>query len=450
MKSLWKSRTEVVIDILGLLALGALFLRWRLVENSANHAGRAMALLSVLLFIWICLQFVGQWMAFWSGKKELAAERPEEKGCALWKVAALSLLAAVGELALILALRALAGDTGSLGERLRWFGELDTGNYMDIARYWYAPTPQAQERRLVFYPLYPLLTRGLLQLGLDDYVAGTVVSLLLFPLSNCVLYRLLLLDYPAPQARRAMKYTLLLPAAFFFVLPMSESVFFFCCLLSFYLARRGSWLGAGLAGALAAFSRSLGVLVFAPLLFEAVAAWIREPQKPGRGVLRVLCCCLVPLGTVGYLWINWRYYGDPLQFLTLEAENWGQQMGLFFHTLAYQTDNALADIQQPYYTNALGIWIPNVLCEMGALLLLACTAGRIRASYGVWFIVYFFFAVAPTFVISAPRYLVAAAPLYPALAEMGKNRRADRALSLASAAAALGYLLAFINGWEVY
>ena len=450
MRKLFQTRAEAWISSLGLLALGALFLHWRLVNNTANHAGRLMAGLSVLLFAWGCLQFVRQWMAFWSGRQELSPESAGEKGCAVWKVGLLSLLAALMELGLILALRAWMGDPGGLEARLRWFAGIDTGNYMDIARYWYAPTPLAEERRLAFYPLYPLLTRGLWLLGLELYTAGTLVAVLFYSLSNCVLYRLLCLDYPEERARSVMKYTALLPAAFFFAAPMSESVFFFWCLLSYYLARKGRWLGAGAAGALAAFARSLGVLVFAPLLFEAVAAWIREPGKTRRGVWRVACCFLVLLGLAGYLWINYRYYGDPFHYMEVEAEHWGQRMGLFFRSVAFQTDNALADIQQPYALSSLGIWIPNVLWIMAALLLFALTGGKLRASYGVWFIVYAFFALAPTFLISAPRYLVAAVPVYPALASLGLSRRLDRALALLCALAALVYILAFVNGMGVY
>lgn len=446
MKVLFKSRIEALIDLLGLLALAWLYVHW-LMTGRANHAGRGMALLSLLLFVLICLQFVRQWMRFWSGEEEKLPER--EALLPLWRVAGQSLLAGILELGLILLARDLMGDSGSLNERLRWFAGLDTGNYLDIARFWYSPAV-ADERRLVFYPLYPLLTRGLWLLGLDVYQAGTAIALLLFPASNGLLYRLLCLDYPERLARGVLKYTLLLPAAFFFVVPMSECCFFFCSLLSIYLARKEAWLPAGLAGALAAFSRSLGVLVFAPLLFEAVAAWLREKKQRRKGAARVACCFLVPLGTLAYLWINWRYYGDPLKFMELEDRYWSQRMGLFFQTVAFQTDNALADIQMPYYTSSLGIWIPNVLCIMGSLLLLTYTAGKLRASYSLWFIVYFFFAVAPSFLISGPRYLVAAVPLYPALAELGKHRRLSAAAAALCAAGELAYLWAFLQGWNVY
>ena len=446
MKVLFKSKIEACIDLLGLLALSGLYVHW-LLNCRANHAGRGMAFLSLLLCVLLCLRFVRQWMIFWSGEEEKLPEQGET--LPLWKVAGLSLLAGSLELGLILLARDLMGDSGSLNERLRWFAELDTGNYMDIARFWYSPTA-GEERRLVFYPLFPLLTRGLWMLGLDVYQAGTFIALLFFPTSNCLLYRLLCLDYPEKQARGVLKYTLFLPAAFFFVLPMSECCFFFCSLLSMYLARRRAWLPAGFVGALAAFSRSLGVLVFAPLLFEAVAAWIREPKKPGKHALSVACCFLVPMGTLAYLWINWHYYGDPFKFMEMEDQYWSQRMGLFFQTVAYQTDNALADIQTPYYTSSLGIWIPNVLCIMGSLLLLAHSAGKLRASYSLWFIVYFFFAVAPSFLISGPRYLVAAVPLYPALAELGKRKRLATAAAILCAAGELAYLWAFLQGWNVY
>lgn len=449
MKKLFRTKTEAWISSLGLLVLAGLYLRWKLGGGHANIAGNGMALLSLLLFAGVGLQFVRRWLAFWTPGE--LPEPEESRGLRLWLIFGASLLAALLELGLILLWRALAaGDGGTLEQRLAWFARIDSGNYMAIAEHWYAPTALAEERRLVFFPLYPLLTRAMLLTGLGPYTAGTAVSLLCFPVSNCLLYQLLLLDCPEPQARGALKYTLLLPAAFFFVLPMSESVFFLCCLGSIYLARRRRWLGAGLAGALAAFSRSLGALMLAPLIFEAASAWIREKKGTLRGLLSLLACLLTLLGTGAYLYINWRYTGDPFRFLELEETYWAQTMGSFFQTLAYQTDNALADLQQPWYTSALGIWIPNVLCSMGALLLMVCTARRLRPSYSLWFLVYFFFAVAPGFLISAPRYLAAAVPLYPALAELGEKRRAERFAAALCAVGALAYLFCFLMEWEVY
>ena len=132
MKALLPSKIEALIDALGLLALGGLFVRW-LLTGRANRAGTLMAALSLLLFVLICLQFVRQWMRFWSGGED----RPQapEKRLPLWQIAGASLLAGLLELGLILLARALMGDAGSLSERLRWFGELDTGNYMDSAEF---------------------------------------------------------------------------------------------------------------------------------------------------------------------------------------------------------------------------------------------------------------------------------------------------------------------------
>ena len=431
MNKLFQTKAEAWISSLGLLALGGLYLRWLLGGGQANKAGHCVALLSLLLFAAVGLRFVRRWVEFWTPGQ--LSDQEASEGLPLWLVFLASLLPGLLELGLILLWRAVtAGESGGLEERLSWFARIDSGNYMDIAQYWYAPTALAGERRLAFFPLYPLLTRGLLLTGLGRYTAGTLVSLLCFPASCCLLYKLLLLDYPEEQARAALKYTLLLPAAFFFVLPMSESVFFLCCLLSFYLARKGRWLGAGLSGAL------------------AVSAWIRKKKRPLRGSLSLAACLLTLLGTGAYLYINWRYYGDPFKFLEMEETYWSQTMGSFFRTLAYQTDFALADIRQPWFTNALGIWIPNVLCSLGALLLMAWAAGRLRPSYSLWFIIYFFFAIAPGFLISGPRYLAAAVPLYPALAELSGKRRAERLIAALCALGALAYLFCFVREWEVY
>ena len=129
MKKLFQTKTEAWISSLGLLALAGLYLRWKLGGGHANIAGNGMALLSLLLFALVCLQFVRRWVAFWTPG---ALPEPEEsQGLPLWLIFGASLLAALLELGLILLWRALAaGDAGTLEQRLAWFARIDSGNYM--------------------------------------------------------------------------------------------------------------------------------------------------------------------------------------------------------------------------------------------------------------------------------------------------------------------------------
>lgn len=159
---------------------------------------------------------------------------------------------------------------------------------------------------------------------------------------------------------------------------------------------------------------------------------------------------LVPLGFAAYCYINWRVAGNPLQFLIYQREHWNQRTGLFFSTAAYQTDYLLRCLRSGNWRDALGLWLPNLIACFSALILLAKTAPRLRASQTAWFLAYYIIAVGATWLLSAPRYLLVLLPVPLALAQCAQKRTADRILTALSALAALGYLAAFALRWQVW
>ena len=117
-----------------------------------------------------------------------------------------------------------------------------------------------------FFPLYPLLVRAVSWLlGGHPLLGALLVSHIAFFGSLLVLYDLTTREFSEPVARRAIVYIAIFPTAFFFFAPYSESLFLLLSLVAFREARLGRWGGAALAGALAALTRSLGI-VLAPAL----------------------------------------------------------------------------------------------------------------------------------------------------------------------------------------
>lgn len=446
MNKLFKTRQEAWISSTGLVILLALFAYWWATDSAVNIAGHLAAVFSVFLFAIVCLRFVPNWIEFWSAGSEFTEISNQPKPNVLIRLFVEFLAIDFLTVYIIHAIRVFAfGDTTSFREGLDLFLHIDAGAYLGIAENGYF-----FDRNLVFYPGYPLLVR-LAGFAIGDWmISGLSVSALFYALSACMLYKLLLLDYSHDEALRAVKYLAILPGAFFFICPMTESLFLFLCLASLFLARTGKWLPACILGAYAAFTRSLGVLVFAPLFFEAVHGLKRNRDEKPLWLRRIICCFIVLLGTLAYLFINYRITGDWFAFSKLEEEHWSQSMGFFFDTTAFQIDNALADIQQPWFRNALGLWFPNVAWCFAVLLLMAFAAKKLRASYSVWFICYYVFAIGATYLISAPRYLVACAPVYPALVCVTGNKKTDRVLTVFCLVFAVYYLFAFAARWEVF
>ena len=344
--------------------------------------------------------------------------------------------------------RALAGQPETLAQALEFWRCTDSRHYLDIARDGYiAAGDPDRVVQLVFLPGYPLVVRAVMRLIPSDICAGLLTSALCFAAR--------VHDLPAAAARpaaprrraRADDFSRSRRGAFSRRGPVSESLFLLLTAAALYLARTRRPILGGLCGAYAAFTRSLGLLLFVPLLWELVHDAVQRRRVDTRQVVGAL---LVPLGFAAYCYINWRVSGNPFQFLIYQREHWNQRTGLFFSTAAYQTDYFLRSLTSGGWHDALGLWLPNLIACFAALGLLAAAAPKLRASQTAWFLAYYIVAVGATWLLSAPRYLLVLLPVPLALAQCTRARTAGRVLTALSALASLGYLAAFALRWQVW
>lgn len=344
--------------------------------------------------------------------------------------------------------RALAGRPETITQALEFWRCLDSRHYLDIARDGYITAGDPDRVvQLVFLPGYPLVVRTVMLLVPSDICAGLLTSALCFAGAGCVVYRLLRLDLPHRDAVRALRFLVLAPGCFFFAAPMSESLFLLLTAAALYLARTRRPVLGGLCGAYAAFTRSLGLLLIVPLLWELVHDAVQRRRVSIRQAAGLL---LVTFGFAAYCCINRHVSGNPFQFLIYQREHWNQRTGLFFSTAAYQTDYFLRSLTTGGWCDALGLWLPNLIACFSALILLAKAAPRLRASQTAWFLAYYIIAVGATWLLSAPRYLLVLLPVPLALAQCAQKRTANIVLTALGALAALGYLAAFALRWQVW
>ena len=437
-----------ILSALGLLALGFLYVLW-LTRHSYPLYARLVAFLSTALFAVLGLRFVPLWTAFWSPGEALDPPgRAEPPFMGLKLFAALLAFDAAVLLAAWL-LRSALGFDHSFAETLRSWRCADGVHYLDIARDWYLSEGSVDRLvQLVFLPGYPLLVRLFIPLVGSDLAAGLLVSALCFAGAGSALYRLLRLDLPHKAALRGVLFLCLTPGSFFFAAPMSESLFLLLCVLCLYLTRTEHWGAGCLCGMMAAFTRSLGITLLVPLVMELVHSAVSGAPKR-RLPLRAAALLLVPAGFGLYCYVNYTVSGDPFQFMIYQAEHWGQHLGLFFNTAAYQTQLAAENLGKnaPLFW---GLWLPNLLASFGALALVSLAAGRLRPSYTAWFIAYFVVAIGATWLLSAPRYL-AATPMLPAALALLTEKKAPRsAAMLLLPPLWLLYFLAFLARWQVW
>ena len=456
MKMLKKLKTpEGVISCLGLAALAAAFICWRAKTPSAGAAGTAAALTSAALFAAVCLRFVPEWTVFWGVGQPLrsmpapdAGDEPRHMCLRIF----FALLAADALLiVLVFLLRRALGDERGFYDALSFWRCTDSTHYLDIARDWYLSEGSFDRLvQLVFLPGYPIAVRAATLLLGDELIAGLTVSAVSFAGAGCVFYRLMRLDYSHEYALRAVKLLCLMPGSFFFAAPMSESLFILLCAGCVYLVRKQRRVPGCLLGALAAFTRSLGIMLLAPVVFELVRR-LRKRGRVGLGqtVRQLLPALLIPAGFGVYLVINYLVSGDFFKFMQYQHEHWGQGFGWFFATASYQTRLAIDSFSSDTST-FLGLWLPNLLAAFGSLGVMLFAARRLRPGYTAWFIAYFFVAIGATWLLSAPRYMLACLPVTMGLAAVTGSDRADTAITLTLGVLNVLYLFAFILRWQVW
>ena len=352
---------------------------------------------------------------------------------------------------LVSAVRLAAGKNTAFADTFRVFTGLDSRHYFDIARGGYgAMAENGEYLNLVFFPGYPLLT-ALFMLVFPEDLSGYLAAWIPFLLAGMALYRLFRLDRGRPAALRMLLWLCVVPGAVFYSYPMSESLYLAAAAAALYLARTRRWFAAGVCGFVAAFTRSLGILLLLPLGIELL-----ESCGPfGKGFLKAhwkellkgaSCLLLIPLAFAVYLCLNKLVAGDPLIFLRYQESNWHQSAGWFFRTAGTQAEYALRTWTETPY-KFWGLWLPNLLAGFGSLALMLLRGRRLRLSEGAWFFVYFAVAYGATWLLSGPRYMAVFFPM-AALIEEAPGPKWLRGVLLGGAS--LFYLFCFAMRWSVW
>lgn len=433
--------SEILISAGGIAVLSAIFALWC---SKADYSvvGTTAAVLAAVGFSAVCLRFVPVWVSAWSdGEPFLQADDTRYPHiCA--QIFTAVVLWDVLIIAAVYILRRIFGSTDGFFDALDFWTCTDSGHYLDIARDWYLSEGSMDRLvQLVFLPGYPVIVRLFSAMTGDTLVAGLIVSALCFAGANVMLYKLVRLDADHDTAFRAVKFLSLSPAVFFFVAPMSESLFLLCTLSCLYLVRRGKMLPACCFGAYAAFTRSPGIILLVPVLFELV-----QRRAKLKDYLSVL---IIPLGFAAYCLINYLVAGDAFKFMEYQHEHWNQQLGWFFNTAAYQTENAVYSFSQNK-PNFFGLWLPNILAQLISLALMLFAVKKLRSSYTAYFLAYFIVTMGATWLLSAPRYIAALFTVPVALAAVTQNKKADAVITGLSVLAGAAYLCEFVLRWQVW
>lgn len=197
--------------------------------------------------------------------------------------------------------------------------------YLLISEQGYEPDAFAGggvEGRPVFFPVYPLLIKGLggfAGFGVSVVVASAI-SLVSLLGALYLLHRLTALELGEGTARATVRLVAFAPVAYFFTAPYTESLFLLLSVGAVYAARRRRWAVAGVLAAFASGTRNIGVF----LVIALALIYLYEERPWERLRPNVLWLALSPLGLVAFsLYLRaevgdaqaWRhrqvYFGRP-------------------------------------------------------------------------------------------------------------------------------------------
>ena len=341
-------------------------------------------------------------------------------------------------------------------------GRWDSVWYMAIASGGYG-----DGTREAFFPLYPLLVKVAGAPLQSTLVGGALLSTALLGVALVLLHRLVALDYERAVARNAVLVTALFPMSFFFSAVYSESLFLALSIGAVYAARRERWAWAGALGALAATTRSAGVLLLVPLAM--IYLWdTGRPSLRTRRPLRAdaLWLALVPLGLASYCGFLALGGHDALAPFAAQ-EVWFRS---FAGPFAGAWDGLVAGVQgarqllsgarEPVFFTAAGgdpfvVARHNIELLVWLALALVAVAGvlrRLPAAYGAYVVAALAlplsYPVGPQPLMSLPRFVAVLFPLAIWLALWMTGRVLRERLVVAAFAAALAVYTGIFATWH--
>ena len=312
----------------------------------------------------------------------------------------------------------------------------DAAFYRDIAEHGYRAVGSASLR---FFPLVPLLSRGLGTLFLGHTAAALIVvanaSALAF---GALLHRLALHETgDRATARRAAWFAALFPAATVLVLGYAEATAMMLGAVVFLglRSRRFGW-AAG-AGFLAGLCRPVGVLLVIPAAVEAARAWgsasVRERVERVTAVVAPLVGALVYLAWVG---VEFGDFWKPISLQNQATLRGG------FQDPVTRTIDAVGDL---FGGDRFGSGL-HIVWAVGFAALLVVLIRRMPASYSLYAAATLVLGLSAHNLDSFERYCMSTFPFVLAVALVTDRDEVERGALVLAGAGLVGYaILAFLG-----
>jgi hypothetical protein len=342
----------------------------------------------------------------------------------VWAISIFLISRAVVALGLLFSRKYMPIDPATWSAGPGWYHQLlqwDAEWYFRILTdgYAYNGDPTISQN-IVFYPLYPMLARGLMAIAgigapnallLVANIAGLGAVVLLFKLvreefgNELALATVALLSF--------FPTSVLLSAGYTEPLQLLLIVSFFLCL------RRKYYFLAALFAGLAVAERSTGIILTPVLVWDM---WLNRNEKPFLAAV-IPCVVLATSGLWLFMTYLWYVFGDPFVFSDGQAA--------FHHGSTLATRMAAAFRLEPFTRMMLNDWNPwgwDSWFTLCFLALIALSWFRLQHSWalfatGVFLLPYLSLSGGTAGFVSMGRFNLVSFPLFVLMAHLGLRAR---------------------------
>ena len=340
-----------------------------------------------------------------SNKKNLTAAVPRNRNGEAAAMAIVFIAAIAGRLLMFLTAYMTAKHTGmakGLYEYLAGAG--DVPHYVEIASGWYQSSGETANN-IVFFPLMPMLMKLFHVIFRDYVIAGIFVSYVSFGIMSCFFYKLLKLDYDDEKTAGGMLAMFMGVFGIFYISAHTESLFIMLIAMGLYYMRKKNWLAAGVVGFFASLSRTQGMVLFIPVVYEIVIKSIKEKKFD----IKSLFAILIPMGYLVYLILNKAIAGDYFKFIEYQADApWYNEATWISESMA--TSYAVG---KNNFALSLIIYWPQIIGFFIAMAaIFAGLKNKVKVSYLLFLDAYTGVTYFQSWMISGGRYITACLPLY--------------------------------------
>lgn len=308
------------------------------------------------------------------------------------------------------------GLSNYLHEPYLWaWANFDGEHYISIANHGYEPLTY------FYFPVFPLLVGIVAKLfnasHINYIVSGLVVSNLAFLIGLKGFLELIKLDYEEKVLWNSVILLILFPTSFFFGSFYTEGIFFAFTVWSFYFARKGKWINAGILGALATATRITGLALVPALMVEA---WLSAKNNNKIDKNIIIGLTMIPFGLLIYMYYLYRATGDPINFLHT-VNIFGQQRTSVFVFLPQVFYRYLFKILPNLNYNFFPVVFTTYLEFISALLFLAGVIIlfiKSRLSYALYALTAYVIPTLSGSFSSLPRYVLIIFPVFILLGQI--------------------------------